>query len=172
MVFNLEWVGSVIDWKVCIGCWVKQGDDVLMMNLVILFDVYLVVGCIELVDELWWDLFWVCSNNDLILLWFVWLLLKFFILLNWFGVLKKFQQGIDIKKGGLFFVVYGVCVMLLQYCVGDIGIFGWFDRLVEVGYMEIGFVEELGEFMVLFVELWFKQQLVCFEGNDEEGCNN
>ena len=172
MVSNPEWVGSATDWKARIGRWAKQGDDASMMNLAILLDAHPAAGRTELVDELRRDLFRVCSNNDLILSRFARPLLKFSTPLNWFGALKKPQQGIDIKKGGLFPVVHGVRAMSLQHRVGETGTFGRLDRLVEAGHMETGFAEELGESMALFAELRLKQQLARLEGNDEEGRNN
>jgi CBS domain-containing protein len=172
MVSNPEWVGSVTDWKARVGRWAKQGDDASMMNLAILLDAHPAAGRTELVDQLRRDLFRVCSSNDLILSRFARPLLKFSTPLNWFGALKKPQQGIDIKKGGLFPVVHGVRALALQHRIGETGTFARLERLVEAGHMQPDFAEELGESMALFAELRLKQQLARFEGSNEEGRNN
>ncbi len=172
MVSNPEWVGSVTDWKARIGRWARQGDDAAMMNLAILLDAHPAAGRTELVDLLRQDLFQVCSHNDLLLSRFARPLLKFSTPLNWFGALKKPQQGIDIKKGGLFPVVHGVRALSLRHRIGETGTFGRLEKLVEAGHMEAGFAEELGESMALFAELRLKQQLARLEGGADEGHNN
>jgi len=172
MVSNPEWVGSVTEWKARVGRWARQGDDASMMKLAILLDAHPAAGRTELVDVLRQDLFRVCSHNDLLLSRFARPLLKFSTPLNWFGALKKPQQGIDIKKGGLFPVVQGVRALTLRHRIGDTGTFARLDRLAEAGHLEAGFAEELGESMALFAELRLKQQLARLEGSDEGEKNN
>ncbi len=172
MVSNPAWVGSVTDWKARVGRWARQGDDASMMSLAILLDAHPAAGRTELVDPLRQNLFRVCSSNDLLLSRFARPLLKFSTPLNWFGALKKPQQGIDIKKGGLFPLVHGVRALALQHRVGETGTFARLDKLVEGGHMQSGFAEELGESMALFAELRLKQQLARLDGDPEEGRNN
>ena len=167
MVSNPEWVGSVSNWRTQISRWAGQGDDAAMMNLAILIDAHPVAGRTELVDELREAMFQRCSGDQILLSRFARPSLKFSTPLNWFGALKKPEQGIDIKKGGLFPVVHGVRSMTLEQRIEDTGTLARLERLVDAGEMEAAFAEELGEAMALFSELRLKQQLMRLEG--EEG---
>lgn len=164
MVSNPEWVGSLSDWREKVSRWAGQGDDAAMMNLAILIDAHPVAGRAELVESLRETLFQRCSGDQILLSRFARPSLKFATPLNWFGALKKPDQGIDIKKGGLFPVVHGVRAMSLEHRVRDTGTLARLNRLVDAGQMDAGFAEELGEAMALFAELRLRQQLARLEG--------
>ncbi len=164
MVSNPDWVGSVSRWREQISRWAGQGDDAAMMNLAILIDAHPVAGRAELVEGLREALFQRCSGDQILLSRFARPSLKFSTPLNWFGALKKPDQGIDIKKGGLFPVVHGVRSMTLEQRIQETGTLARLDRLVDAGQMEAAFAEELGEAMALFSELRLKQQLMRLEG--------
>ncbi|MBL7250463.1 DUF294 nucleotidyltransferase-like domain-containing protein [Alloalcanivorax sp. C16-2] len=164
MVSNPDWVGSVSRWREQISRWAGQGDDAAMMNLAILIDAHPVAGRTELVAGLREALFQRCSGDQILLSRFARPSLKFSTPLNWFGALKKPDQGIDIKKGGLFPVVHGVRSMTLEQRIEETGTLARLERLVDAGQMEAAFAEELGEAMALFSELRLKQQLMRLEG--------
>tara|TARA_R110001606_G_scaffold1937_10_gene7763 strand:- start:30659 stop:32473 length:1815 start_codon:yes stop_codon:yes gene_type:complete len=172
MVNQPRWVGSLADWRRRIGRWAEQGDEQAMMRLAILLDAHPAAGRVELVERMREALFQRCSGDQILLSRFARPVLQFSTPLRWFGALKKPQQGIDIKKGGLFPVVHGVRALSLEQRIGATGTFARLDRLAAAGVLEAGFAEELGESMALFAELRLRQQLASLDANQPAAGHN
>lgn len=165
MVSNPRWVGTLEQWRRRIGWWAGRGDEDAMIKLAALLDAHPAAGRLEQVGMLRDALFRRCSGDQILLSRFARPVLQFSTPLNWFGALKKQEQGIDIKKAGLFPVIHGVRSMSLELRIATTSTFGRLERLAASGELAPGFAEELGEAMALFAELRLRQQLLCLEGD-------
>lgn len=172
MVSNSHWVGTLTQWRQRIERWAGRGDDEAMMRLAILLDAHPVTGRVELLESLRDTLLRRASGDQILLSRFARPVLHFSTPLNWFGALKKAEQGIDIKKGGLFPVIHGVRAMSLEQRINTTSTLGRLERLVDVGALEPGFAEELGEVLVLFAELRLRQQLAALEDDSRAAGDN
>lgn len=103
-------------------------------------------------------------DNDVVFGCFVVVVEVFSVVLGWWDCLfgfGDFDLVFDVKKEGIFLIVYGVCSFVLVYCIFDeIGIVLCLDVLVWVEVFDVYMVVELSESLYFLMMLWFKVGLV------------
>lgn len=159
MVSNPAWVASESVWLGKIARWASRRDSHALIQLAILLDARAVGGQTGLLDSVREALFRRCSRDELLLSHFARGALQFGSPLRLFGSLRRGDEGIDVKKAGLFPIVHGVRTMALERRVSATSTFDRLDALVDDGRLDRPFADDLAEALTFFAELRLRQQL-------------
>ena len=120
MVSNEQWRRDVKSFKLLIDEWSVNMSAKSVQNLSIFLDAKYVAGSSELLNELKSYLFSNFKSRDDVLAHIAKAVLNFetpLSLFSGFVTDKKHENGLDLKKGGIFAIVHGVRVLSLQYSI-------------------------------------------------------
>ena len=106
------------------------------------------------------------QDNDVFFSHFAKASLEFDTPLTFFGGIKSKEQGIDIKKGGIFPIVHGVRTLALQNRILETNTFKRIDALIENGALKKNQGRDLVEALSIFVQIRLRQQMIRFDNED------
>lgn len=168
MVSNPYWVKELRAWTQRMSDWTTSGKPDDLLNLAIAVDAKPVAGNPALfkAGRNWFLRH--LQSNEVFFSHFAQAALEFETPLTFFGSIRKRQEGIDIKKGGVFPIVHGVRTLALQHRVVETNTFKRIDQLIEMGVLNQKQGVDLGEALSIFIQVRLTQQL---ERMDEEHFN-
>ncbi len=137
MVSNQYWRRSVKAYKALINEWTESLNEKSLQNLSIFLDAKYVAGEESLHSELKQYLYHHFHNRDDVLAHIAKAVLNFDTPLSLFSKFvtdKKHENGIDLKKGGIFALVHGVRTLSLEY---EIKQTNTIERIKELNNREI-----------------------------------
>ena len=166
MVSNPYWVQHLGDWSERMNRWANSGKGESLMNLAIAVDAKPVAGNPALfkAGRNWF--LRQMHNNELFFSHFVKASLEFDTPLTFFGGIKTRDEGIDIKKGGVFPIVHGVRTLALQHRILETNTFKRIDALIETGVLKKQQGNDLVEALSIFVQIRLEQQLLRMDEKD------
>ncbi|WP_210395740.1 putative nucleotidyltransferase substrate binding domain-containing protein [Motiliproteus sediminis] len=159
MVSNPYWVQHLSDWSQRMSDWAGSADGETMMNLAIAVDAKPVAGNPALFKAARNWFLRQMHDNQVFFSHFSRAALEFDTPLTFFGSIKKREQGIDIKKGGIFPIVHGIRTMALQHRVLETNTFKRIDVLRDQGVLKKQQAGDLVEALSIFVQIRLQQQL-------------
>jgi CBS domain-containing protein len=163
MVSNAAWCKSQQGYKDALRQWILLPDDFSPINLAIFQDAVPVAGDLSLLTPVRDYMFDLLSGNDAYVANFARTIDTFATPLGLFFNLvvdrSGNQEGIDIKKGGLFPIVHGVRSLALKHRVLETGTADRIRRLREIGVLDAHMANELIESFSFLLELRLRQQL-------------
>lgn len=159
MVSNPYWVQHLSDWSQRMSDWAGSADGETMMNLAIAVDAKPVAGNPALFKAARNWFLRQMHDNEVFFSHFSKAALEFDTPLTFFGSIKKKEQGIDIKKGGIFPIVHGVRTLALQHRVLETNTFKRIDALRDQGVLKKQQAGDLVEALSIFVQIRLQQQL-------------
>jgi len=148
MVSNEYWRRDVKGFKSLIDEWSVSMSGESTQNLSIFLDAKCVAGQRELFDELKTYLHSNFQSRDDVLAHVAKAVLNFETPLSLFSSFvtdKKHENGVDIKKGGIFAIVHGIRVLSLQYGVNATNTIERIKELNNMGVLDKTFATELIE---------------------------
>ena len=148
MVSNEYWRRDVKGFKSLIDEWSVSMNGESVQNLSIFLDAKCVAGRKELLDELRNYLHSHFKSRDDVLAHVAKAVLNFetpLSLFSGFVTDKKHENGVDIKKGGIFAIVHGIRVLSLQYGVNATNTIERIKELNNLGVFDKTFATELIE---------------------------
>lgn len=158
MVSNPEWVNSVREWTGKLRRWSRSGDMANMMNLAIAADSKPVAGNTALFKVSRNAFMREILSDQVFFSFFAKAALDFETPLTFFGQLKT-NQGLDIKKAGIFPIVHGVRTMALQNRILETNTFQRLELLTERNVLEHETALNLAEALSFFIHLRLQQQI-------------
>ena len=162
MVSNPTWCRTQQDFKDELRRWILMPDEYAPINLAIFQDAVPVAGDTSLLAPVRDHMFELLTGNDAYMANFARTIDTFATPLGLFFNLvvdrSGNQDGIDIKKGGLFPIVHGVRSMALKHQILDTGTIDRIRGLRELGVIEPQFGNELIESFSFLLELRLRQQ--------------
>lgn len=158
MVSNPEWVNSVHEWTGKLRRWSRSSDMTNMMNLAIAADSKPVAGNTALFKVSRNAFMREILSDQVFFSFFARAALDFETPLTFFGQLKT-NQGLDIKKAGVFPIVHGVRTMALQNRILETNTFQRLELLTERKILERETALNLAEALSFFIQLRLQQQI-------------
>jgi len=148
MVSNEFWRRDVNSFKTLIGEWSVNLSGESVQNLSIFLDAKCVAGSCELLDEVKSYLFVNFNARVDVLAHIAKAVLNFetpLSLFSGFVTDKKHENGLDLKKGGIFAIVHGVRVLSLEHGVYATNTIERIKELNNLGIIDKSFATELIE---------------------------
>jgi len=148
MVSNEFWRRNVAGYKELINAWTSSMSDADVQNLSIFVDAKCVGGDAELLNELTSYLHQHFHQRDDVLAHIAKAVLNFdtpLSLFSGFVLEKKYQNKLDLKKGGVFALVHGVRTLCLQYEITQTNTIERIKELNNRGVIDKNFATELIE---------------------------
>ncbi len=158
MVSNPEWVNSVREWTGKLRRWSRSSDMSNMMNLAIAADSKPVAGNTALFKVSRNAFMREILSDQVFFSFFARAALDFETPLTFFGQLKT-NQGLDIKKAGVFPIVHGIRTMALQNRILETNTFQRLELLTERKVLERETAVNLAEALSFFIQLRLQQQI-------------
>ncbi len=159
MVSNPYWVQHLGDWSQRMNGWASDCRGESLMNLAIAVDAHPVAGNPALFKASRNWFLRQLQDNEVFFSHFARAALEFDTPLNFFGGIKKKEEGIDIKKGGIFPIVHGIRTLALQHRVLETNTFKRIDALMEAGALQESLGKDVAEALSIFVQVRLRQQL-------------
>ncbi|MCL6416769.1 DUF294 nucleotidyltransferase-like domain-containing protein [Aestuariirhabdus sp. Z084] len=159
MVNNPKWVMDEERWQEQIGNWFAMPTPDVMIDLAIVVDAHPIAGDKKLFKK-WQKRLFDQPRQDLVTLGHMARgSLEFGTPLTFFGNLKTSNEGIDIKKGGIFPLVNGLRTLALENKITHTNSYKRLEALVKARVIEEATADNVSEAMSLFVEIRLKQQM-------------
>jgi len=169
MVSNPAWVMTLSEWKARLEGWIRAADGDAMLNLTVVSDFHPVAGRRALFDDLQaWLLERFHAGIGFIAT-FARPVIQFDVPLNFFGQIRGPDEGIDIKKGGIFPLVHGIRTMALDGRITETNTFRRIRHLVARGELDARAGEDLAHALELFMVARLRQQLEALAGGRPAG---
>ncbi|RRJ84324.1 DUF294 nucleotidyltransferase-like domain-containing protein [Aestuariirhabdus litorea] len=159
MVNNPKWVMSEDGWQDQIARWFATPTPANMIDLAIVVDAHPIGGDKKLFKK-WQKRLFEQPRQDLVTLGHLARgSLEFSTPLTFFGNLKTSNEGIDIKKGGVFPLVNGLRTLALENKIKETNSYKRLAELVKLRVIEAATADNISEALSLFVEIRLKQQM-------------
>ncbi|WP_426416708.1 putative nucleotidyltransferase substrate binding domain-containing protein [Aestuariirhabdus sp. LZHN29] len=159
MVNNPKWVMEEDRWQEQIGQWFATPTPDAMIDLAIVLDAHPIGGDKKLFKK-WQKRLIEQPRQDLVTLGHMARgSLEFSTPLTFFGNLKTSNEGIDIKKGGIFPLVNGLRTLSLENKIKETNSYKRLAALVKAQVIEAATADNISEALSLFVEIRLKQQI-------------
>ncbi|WP_026959511.1 DUF294 nucleotidyltransferase-like domain-containing protein [Aliagarivorans taiwanensis] len=155
MVNNPAWVKSQSDWTSTLDSWVESGHGDAAMNMAIMFDAHAVAGNRSLLRKLKRHLIQAMHQREVALSFFARPALQFSTPLTFLGNVRN--EGIDIKKGGIFPIVHGVRAMALEQGIEQTNTLERIEQLKQAKVIQPEHAANLSEALLLFFKLRIQQ---------------
>jgi len=153
MVSNLYWCKTQSEFKKQIDTWFLGTDMEHYMDLAIFLDAKCVAGDPTLFEPLKHEIFKLVKEKDVYMAHFAKATLNFQTPISIFSSLKTTNEGIDIKKGGIFAIVQGVRSLALQNAVMENSTIARIKKLHQLDVLEKSLASELIEALGLLARL-------------------
>ncbi len=153
MVNNPYWCKTESQFKEQINTWFLGTDMEHYMNLAIFFDAKYVAGNDTLFEPLKDEIFKLAKQKDVYMAYFAKATLNFKTPISIFSSLKTVDDGIDIKKGGIFAIVQGVRSLALENAVIENATVARIKKLHELNILDKNLASELIEALGLLSRL-------------------
>lgn len=153
MVNNPYWCKTESDFEAQIEKWFKGNKMEDYMDLAIFFDAKCVAGEYALHAGLKKIIFNNVKNKDVFMGYFAKATLNFSTPIGIFSSLRTTNEGIDIKKGGIFSIVQGVRALALENSIEENGTRERIKALEKVSILDKEMARELIEAFGLFSRL-------------------
>jgi CBS domain-containing protein len=170
MVSNPQWVKPLDDFCEQIYAWLNTPQQpASLMNLAIFYDATAVAGDSALLaatkDYLWKHL----ESTPVFFTHFAKTTLAFETPLGWFAqfiVDKQHDDGLDLKKGGIFPIVHGVRSLALEHKLIHTNTIERIQMFQEMGQFNREFAEELTEAFAFMLSLRLETELQQLQRNE------
>lgn len=153
MVSNPYWCKTEEAFEKQIDIWFEGKEMSHYMDLAIFFDAKCVAGECSLFKPLKNHIFKKVQGNDVFMAYFAKATLNFKTPIGMFSALQTSEDGIDIKKGGIFAIVQGVRSLALENKVEENTTVGRIKKLNDLGILEKELASELIEAIGLLARL-------------------
>jgi CBS domain-containing protein len=153
MVSNPYWCKTQSEFKKQIDTWLLGTTMEHYMDLAIFFDAKCVAGDTTLFEPLKHEIFKLVKEKDVYMAYFAKATLSFKTPISMFSSLKTTNEGIDIKKGGIFAIVQGVRSLALENSVMENSTIARIKKLNKLDILEKGLASELIEALGLLSRL-------------------
>lgn len=159
MFINESWLHTVEEWQSKVGRWLLSGAPEAMMNMAIFMDATPVCGNGELfkpIKQVWLK---PELRSSMISAWFAKPVLKFDTPLTFLGNIRTNNEGLDIKKGGIFPLVHGVRALAFEYGVMATHTLERIRQLLELNVLDDERAQGLHDAFIFFLSIRLRQQL-------------
>jgi len=153
MVSNPYWCKTQEAYEKQIEIWLQGTQMEHYMDLAIFFDAKCVAGDCDLYAPLKDKIFKMVQAKDVFMAYFAKATLNFKTPIGMFSALRTTENGIDIKKGGIFAIVQGVRALALENTVLENSTVGRIKALHKLGVLEKELASELIEALGLLSRL-------------------
>ena len=170
MVNNPYWCKTQSDFfkQILIWCQGTKMED--YMNLAIFFDAKCVAGDSRLFEPLKDSIFKSVQQKDVFMAHFAKATLNFTTPISMFSSLKTINDGVDIKKGGIFAIVHGIRALALENSVIENATVGRIKKLCTLGLLSKDLASELIEALGLLSRLRLQSHIA--QQNNAKAINN
>lgn len=162
MVNNPAWRMTVSGWRGRIAHWRSQTDGQAALDLSIALDARPVAGNTDLFDPVKQGLMGL-GEDEILLHHLARATLHFDTQLTFFGRVKAGDQGVDIKKAGIFPVVHGLRCLALRHGIAQTGTFERCDLLVDRGHLPRTLGRDLQQALSAFQRMRLRTQLAAID---------
>lgn len=159
MVNNPYWCKTQLEFENQINTWFLGTNMEHYMDLAIFFDAKCVAGDASLFTPLKQKLFDMVSKRDVYMAYFAKATLSFKTPIGMFSSLHAINDGIDIKKGGIFAIVQGVRSLALENSVMQNTTVSRIKKLHQLNILEKNMASELIEALGLLSRLRLKEHI-------------
>lgn len=158
MVRNAAWRRTQSQWIRQVREWARTPDPEAMMNLAILFDGRPVAGDAALFEPIR-EAMDAVADDAIALRAFAQPAVDFHTPLTLFGGIREGDEGVDVKKGGIFPIVHGLRVLALRHRIRQRNSFDRAEALIAAGVLDARFGRDLMQSLAVFVRLRLAEQL-------------
>ncbi|MEN1944096.1 putative nucleotidyltransferase substrate binding domain-containing protein [Luteimonas sp. MJ293] len=162
MVNNPAWRMTVGGWRMRIVRWQRQTDGQASLDLSIALDARPVAGNAELFTPVKRGLM-ALGEDEVLLHHLARATLNFDTQLSFFGRVKSGDEGVDIKKGGIFPVVHGVRCLALRHGIAETGTFERCELLAERGHLAATLARDLQQALSALQRMRLRTQLAAID---------
>lgn len=166
MVSNPYWCKTQEAYEKQIEVWLQGTQMEHYMDLAIFFDAKCVAGDCSLYTPLKEKIFELVAEKNVFMAYFAKATLNFKTPIGIFSNLRTSDNGIDIKKGGIFAIVQGVRALALENTVLENSTVGRIKALHKLGVLEKNLASELIEALGLLSRLRLQGHI----GKLKDGC--
>jgi CBS domain-containing protein len=159
MVSNPSWRKSAGDFGQMVQQWLLMPSPDSLMNLAIFLDAHAVCGDAHLLSEVQQALMRLATDNDAMLARFASAIDAFGNSQGWWNRLLGLDEGLHLKKEGIFPIVHGVRSLALANHLEEKGTVARIEALVTRNVLSIGLGHELTQSLHFFMGLKLKAAL-------------
>ncbi len=148
MVRNPAWSKPLAAWRRDALGWIVEPDEQALMNVAIFYDAAPVAGDASLLAAAKGHLFDILADNRAFLARFARAIDLFDTPLGFFSTFRtdrQHQDGLDLKKGGIFPIVHGVRALALERRLAETNTVERIRRLQALGALDKGLAGELAD---------------------------
>jgi len=160
MVNNPYWCKTQVEFENQIETWFLGTEMEHYMDLAIFFDAKCVAGNPSLFTPLKDKIFDIVSQKDVYMAYFAKATLNFKTPIGMFSSLRAVDDGIDIKKGGIFAIVQGVRSLALENSVMENATVARIKKLHQLKVLEKDMASELIEALGLLSRLRLQGHII------------
>ena len=168
MVRNPVWRRSEREWLRTVRQWTYAADGAAVMNLAILFDASVVYGPPEPLAVLKQAIHGLAGDRGAMAR-FAEPAVAFRTPLTLFGGLKEGEQGLDLKKGGIFPVVHGVRALALRHGIAPTNTYARIEALVAAERLHPDTGRDLAQALSVLIRLRLGEQLAALGRGEAAG---
>jgi CBS domain-containing protein len=158
MVRNPAWRRTQADWIAQVHGWTRRPAPDAAMNLAILSDGHVVAGNAALFAPLREALFGIADDQGALRA-FAQPAVDFQNALGLFGGIKGGEDGVDVKKAGIFPIVHGLRVLALKHRIMARNSFERTEALIAADALDARFGRDLMQALSVFIRLRLNEQL-------------
>ena len=170
MVNNPYWCKTQSSFSKQIDTWCQGSQMEDYMNLAIFFDSKYVAGDNTLFEPLKDKIFQAVQKKDVFMAHFANATLNFTTPIGMFASLKTINDGVDIKKGGIFAIVHGIRSLALENSVVENSTVGRIKKLCQMNVLTMDLASELIEALGLLSRLRLQSHIA--QENNAKAINN
>ena len=159
MVSNPLWRKTATEFAQMVQQWLLMPTPESLMNLAIFLDAHAVCGDAHLLGEVQHALMRLATDNDAMLARFASAIDAFGNTQGWWNRLLGIEEGLHLKKEGIFPIVHGVRSLALAHHVSDKGTVARIEALVAHGVLSAGLGQDLTQSLHFFMGLKLKAAL-------------
>jgi len=160
MVSNPYWCKTQVEFERQMDIWISGTDMEHYMDLAIFFDAKCVAGDEKLFTPLKDNIFKMVHQKDVYMAYFAQATLNFQTPIGMFSSLRSIDDGIDIKKGGIFAIVQGVRSLALENSVMENATVARIKKLHQIGVLKKDLASELIEALGLLSRLRLQGHII------------
>jgi CBS domain-containing protein len=165
MVRNADWRRTQSAWIAQVRDWARRPEPQAMMNLAILFDGQVIAGDPALFEPVRHAMYAI-ADDDIALRGFAQPAIDFHSPLTLFGGIKGGDDGVDVKKGGIFPIVHGLRALALKHRVTVRSSFDRAEALITAGVLDERYGRDLMQALAVFMRLRLAEQLKALKAGE------
>jgi len=159
MVSNPQWRKSASDFSQMVQQWLLMPSPDSLMNLAIFLDAHAVCGDAHLLTDVQQSLMRLATDHDAMLARFASAIDAFGNSQGWWNRLLGLDEGLHLKKEGIFPIVHGVRSLALAHRLDEKGTVARIETLVARNVLSSGLGHDLTQSLHFFMGLKLKAAL-------------